>query len=279
MSSRSVRVEIRRQAPPARPAARAGSIFRDLDGRVCGRAFVGTTDSWLEWDGLGLCRLNRESGAVQLWPDPALPPDEISRIFFHDVQPILLQALGAEALHASAVLGPFGAVAFCGSSGAGKSTLAYALARGGWTQIADDHLAIEVDGGTPYVRPLSFQPKLRPPTLQQFGASTGRERQVDMERAPLAAVFLVEQQPSLSAPCAITPVPAASAFTALLPHAHCFDPHDRRETDRLVTDYLSLVEHVPVHRVAYRPSFGDIDALLAAIQTCASSRPPGERAA
>jgi hypothetical protein len=277
MSSRSVRVVIRRQAPPERPVMRPGAVFRDLDGGVCGRAFVGA-ESWLEWGGLGLCRLNRESGVVHLWPDPALTADQISRIFFHDVQPILLQALGAEALHASAVLGPSGAVAFCGSSGAGKSTLAYALARGGWTQIADDHLAIELDAGIPYVRPLAFQPKLRPATVQQFGASTGRERQVEMERAPLAAVFIVEQRPSLSVFCEITPVPAASAFTTLLPHAHCFDPHDPRETDRLVTDYLSLVERVPVHRVVYRPSFGDIDALLAAIRTCAS-RPAGKRAA
>ena len=56
------------------------------------------------------------------------------------------QTHGGEVLHASAVRGPLGVVAFCADSLGGKSTMAYAMGRGAYRVWADDAVAIDFSG-------------------------------------------------------------------------------------------------------------------------------------
>ncbi len=72
--------------------------------------------------------------------------------------PNIAMLRGYEALHASAVASPQGAVLVLAPSGTGKSALALALARGGWPMISDDILVLGRDAsgvhaypGTPHV--------------------------------------------------------------------------------------------------------------------------------
>ena len=83
---------------------------------------------------------------------------------------------------------------------------------------------------------------------------------------PLAAIILLEQVPDLDAPFSIETVAAARAFSAILPHAHCFDPYDLAEAARLVDHYFAVVHHAPVYSVRYRPSFTFFDSLVSAVE-------------
>ncbi len=79
--------------------------------------------------------------------------------------PVLMHALaheGVHVLHASALRGRMGVVAFTAESGTGKSTLA-ATAHGPWQRVADDLLAVSRGAnGTFEARPHLPQPKLDP---------------------------------------------------------------------------------------------------------------------
>lgn len=210
---------------------------------------------------------------VDVWPRPDLGSDEAIRVFARHVQPIVQQAFGREALHGSAVLAPAGAVAFCGLSGAGKSTLAYALSTRGWQQLADDAIVLEWnDNEDPRLRRLDFQPGLRAASLAHFALSADnadrhRRAHSSNDGPRLAAIVLLAQDASLDEPFICQTLTPARAFSTLLPHAHCFDPHDAKEAERLVQRYLALVSRIPVVALAYRPAFEHFDALIARVMT------------
>lgn len=87
-------------------------------------------------------------------------------------------------LHGSAVLGPKGAVLFCGPQGAGKSTLAAALAQQGLPLVSDDLSRAEPGRADKATRlwPSSTRHKLWAEAIAALGLS-GRERVQDYFRA------------------------------------------------------------------------------------------------
>jgi hypothetical protein len=266
-------------APLAVPFGRPGATWTRRDGTTSGRATITPDTAWLEWDDLGVCRLQAPD-TIDVWPRQDLAPAEAIRLFADDVQPIVYQAFGREALHGSAVLAPTGAVAFCGPSGAGKSTLAYGLSQRGWPQLADDAIVLDCEGDErPRLWPLPFRRSLRAASLDYFQtrpADTATRdpgvARVD-RRTPLAAVVLVGQNESQVGLIDLRPLDPARAFSAILPHAHCFDPYDAAEAERLVQDYLTLVSRVPVFALSYRPSFVDFDVLLARVAAIGEGAP------
>jgi hypothetical protein len=252
------------------PSGRPGAVWSRRDGGTCGRAIITADAVWVQWDDLGVCRLRRPD-TVDVWPRQDLDPDEAIRVFAHDLRPIVHQAFGCQALHGSAVLSPAGVLAFCGLSGAGKSTLAYALARRGWPQLADDSILLDGDASAgPAVRPLPFRRGLRAPSRAHFATlpagfdadGNGEEVLLDGPRPGLAAVVLLAQDSALAQVLDLQALAPARAFTALLPHAHCVDPYDAAEAARLVRDYLALVSGVPIYQLTYRPSFASLDHLV-----------------
>lgn len=162
-------------------------------------------------------------------------------------RPMMMQALGAEMVHASAVLGPHGVVAFCGASGAGKSTLARALARTGVPPIADDALVFEMSsGGTPRALPLSF-----------------RFRLDSEQRQPLIRPRSGDGCPSIIAFCELSRLSAGperlerlsrtDAFLTLFRHAFAFTLGDRERTRRTLERYMSLGARASVYRLHFMP--------------------------
>lgn len=247
-----------------RPSGRRAGVWRYGDGTECGRSFVDGVNRLLEWDDLGLFRFTTASPLVEAWPHPGLADGAVAGAFAREIAPIVLQAKGCEALHASAVAGAHGAIAFCGVSGSGKSTLAYAMRGESHRQIADDHLVFTVDSDTVTTWRTPFTPSLRPPSAAYFGSPAIADADA-ADWSPLASVAILVPDATLSSPFTVDRIPPARAFSELLPHAHCFDPGDPHEVERLTEHYLTLVGRIPVHRVSYRPCFDALPDLVRAM--------------
>lgn len=96
----------------------------------------------------GVCEVRISPGldSVVIHPDPDGPVDMVPIFLAGNVFALLLTLRGLEVLHGSAVAVGDSAVAFIGHSNAGKSTLAGEACAAGASLVADDVLAVEVDG-------------------------------------------------------------------------------------------------------------------------------------
>jgi hypothetical protein len=105
-------------------------------------------DSYLlRYEGAADFRVDKNGTEIHCRAHSQVAEDTIRHLLLNQAIPMVLNLRGQEALHASAVATPEGAVAFCGASGAGKSTLAAIFQQGGSPLMTDDCLAIsEVDG-------------------------------------------------------------------------------------------------------------------------------------
>jgi hypothetical protein len=260
------------------PGERELCVWRDPEGELFARALAHGERRWLIWNGLGTVTFVLGSTTVH-----ARPADGIDRAVFADafarvLQPIILQALGFQSLHASAVLGWGGVVAFCGVSHSGKSTLAFALAQDGYRQVADDAVVIERMAGGVDVRLLPFAASLRAGSRQHFAASTADPGDrgagaaiAGGAREPLGAVFVLSQLPGLTVPAAPRRIAPVHAFASLMTHARCFDEGDAAHTRQLIDDYLYVAERVPVFELCYPAQFGQLSALVETIKETARS--------
>src|SRR5258707_1097125 len=236
---------------PAVVAPKAGrqvSEWRDEGGKVFARAFSADDHYRIDWPGLGAFAFRPGSRDVLVWPEPHAPHEEISDTFDRLLQPVILQALGKQALHAAASVGPSGTIAFCGSAGSGKSTLGFAMGQAGYQQLADDALVLQLEQDRVSVCPLPFAPRLRPASRLHFGYSDQNPApRVDLRPTDLvlSAIFLLRQDEQTERP-RLALLPQAQAFSAVLAHAYCYDAQDRSHTRRLVDSYLAIVSLVPV---------------------------------
>src|SRR5262245_48401322 len=126
------------------PGGRQASVWYAPGGGVAARSFVDDDRRWLAWRDVALFLHRASADDVRAWPLPGVDAAAVRTEFAAEVEPIFLQAAGAEALHAGAALGPAGLIVFCGLSHAGKSTLAYAVAGGEVAQFADDQVVIDI---------------------------------------------------------------------------------------------------------------------------------------
>jgi hypothetical protein len=126
----------------------AACLFRSPDlcanGQPAFTVECSRTTGWYRWrycDGIVFC-INQ--GADEIWADwPAGESHQCAAYYL--VGPILafvLRRRGALLLHGSSVAMGKAAVTFLGPSGAGKSTLAAALAKRGFSLLADDLMII-----------------------------------------------------------------------------------------------------------------------------------------
>ena len=247
--------------------------WRDECGKVFARAFSADDHYRIDWAGLGTFAFRPGSRDVLVWPEPDAPHEEISDTFDRLLQPVILQAVGKQALHASAVVGPSGTIAFCGNAGSGKSTLGFAMRQAGYRQLSDDALVLQLEGDRVSVCPLPFASSLRPASRLHFGYSDQIPTpRVDLRPADLAlsAIFLLQQDDQIGRP-RLALLPQAQAFSALLAHANCFDAQDRSQTRRLVDSYLAIVSLVPVFALHYRPDLQRLPQLIEIIQDAAGT--------
>jgi hypothetical protein len=247
--------------------------WTDECGKVFARAFSSDNHYRIDWPGLGAFAFRPGSRDVLVWPEPDAAHEEISDTFDRLLQPVILQALGKQALHAAAVVGPSGAIAFCGNAGSGKSTLGFAMRQAGHRQVADDALVLQLEQDRVRVCLLPFAPRLRPASRLHFGyADQNPAQRVDLRPAELvlSAIFLLRQDEQTERP-RLALLPQARAFSALLAHAHCYNAQDRSHTRRLADSYLAMVSLVPVFALQYRPDLQRLPELIEIIQDAAGS--------
>lgn len=253
--------------------------WRDLAGVVCARGYVGAGTHWIRWPGFASFRIDRE-GQVDAYPERSIDSARILDLFHRTIEPLALQALGWETLHASAVVMPRGLVGFCGECAAGKSTLAYGLSRGGYRQFADDSLVLHVSSQGLRALELPFSVRLRPQSAAHFDLTPDGQdpRQVaevpvrDAGRVstePLAALFVLSRI-TAGEPIVDQLTPSA-AFRALLPHARCFDAKDPAVRRRVLEHYLALADLVPVYDLRFAAGLDRLPAVLACIERCAGA--------
>jgi hypothetical protein len=247
--------------------------WTDDCGKVFARAFSSDDHYRIDWPGVGAFAFRPGSRDVLVWPEPNARREDISDTFDRLLQPVILQALGKQALHAAAAAGPCGTIAVCGNAGSGKSTLGFAMRQAGYRQLADDALVLRLEQDRVSVCPLPFAPRLRPASQLHFGYSDQNPApHVDVRPADLvlSAVFLLRQDEQTERP-RLALLPKAQAFPAVLTHAYCYDAQDRSHVRRLVDSYLAIVSLVPVFALQYRPDLQRLPQLIEMIKDAAGS--------
>lgn len=252
------------------------------------------------WPGLGLYCFSALAPFVTAFPDPHVSHDAMASTFLRTVLPMAMQALGYEALHASAIVHPTrGVIVLAGRSLEGKSTLALGLttqstqavrsdrspnSRLPFRQWADDGVVWRIDasgtGSVATAVPLPFKPRLR-------AASTGMIRECLLSGAvppprstapnpasaarrdtPVGAICLLERSETMSPgePAAtLTPLREAEAFSSVLAHAYELDPFDADRRVTMLRAYLELVAVVPVFTLRFRSGGAHLANVLDAI--------------
>jgi hypothetical protein len=245
------------------------NIWRSTEGQLCAFAQSSGEQYWLYWPGVAVFAFTANSEIVTAVPYLPIRRDLIQTTFHHSVLPLILQALGREGVHASAVRTPRGVVGFCGKTYTGKSTLAYAMSKRGFSLWSDDALVWEQDGKDFRAVRLPFRPKLRPSALRFFGrASLAEMPDLGVESgdqtAPLAAICVLTRKAAASdeAAIAIERMSGGNALATLLDHAHCFNPYNAERKRRMLARYLSLLASVPVFEVRFEPSLPRIFELV-----------------
>ena len=245
-------------------------VWHDRRGGVVAWGFRQNGQHCMHWPSLATFRFGSDDPYITAFPEPRIPLDFVWDTYRRSVLPMALQALGWEALHASAIVCQSGVVAFCAASETGKSTIAFALRRRGYPQWADDGVVFRTEGGSVTI-PLPFEVRLRPPSREIIADAPLATRfhgnrsgdQVHLEPAPLSAICLlhrIEAAPGTAA--VVEAVPRADAFPAVLEHGHVFDPFDVGRRARMIETYLDIVERVPVYRARFAPDPERLDLLL-----------------
>ncbi|MGO9759966.1 MAG: hypothetical protein ACLP1Q_01735 [Solirubrobacteraceae bacterium] len=164
---------------------------------------------------------------------------------------------GYEALHASAVVSPWGAMAIAAPTGMGKTTLALELMRRGWPLITDDVLALARTAGgvcafpgTPHMN-VAARPAhgLAAEEIGTTLAILAGERWLAARRTagaacPMRAICLLEREPGLTLdvqllPC--NPLPLAPYMLGL--------PDDAERERRRFELYADLTDSVTLLRL------------------------------
>ncbi len=273
-------------APPLPdPADSTVQVWRDHEGVVCAYGYTVCGEHWMYLPGLASFCLDSRSEEVMAVAVPPARPELILNAYCRGVLPMALQARGTEVLHASAVWSPQGVVAFCGASGTGKSTIAFGLSRRGYCVWADDAVAFEASGTSIKALPLPFEIRLRPAvasfldddrTAAETSSGWQSTERVDVEPAPLAALYVIKRTASVGSGVSIERLRPSSAFAALLPHAYCFSLENLERKRRMMEHYLDLTARVPVFEIRFESGLEKLPAILDAIEQLGLASVSGE---
>jgi len=201
----------------------------------------------------------------------------LHHILLDQVLPLVLNLLGRDVLHATAVDTPAGVCAFIGSAGAGKSTLAASFAAAGYSTFCDDCLVIQRSGeilctpGYPGVRLWhdSFAALGNHPVTLSYEANyiskcrvVSNTGQVPNSLRPLIAIYRVsrpDEEPALST-ARIEPLTGRKAFMELVSAAYVLDVTEPATLFRHFRCIEQLVTQVPIARLLLPNDFAFLPA-------------------
>jgi hypothetical protein len=262
---------VRPTAEAPDPFAHGVEVCRDAAGDLLAYCYAENGMLRVDLPDLASFSYERGAGHASAIPHRPLSPGFILDTYHHCVLPLILPALGTEVLHASAVVGAAGVVAFCGPSGTGKSTIAVALARRGYAMWADDAVAVDTVEPGPTAIPLPFTVRLRADSAGFLAAAGERgpfaaAAPACTEPAPLAVLCMLRRSPDANAPAVVERLGAAAACRAALAHAYCFSVKDVAQKRRTISNYLTLAGQVPAYEVRFCPGLEHLPAVLDTLQ-------------
>jgi hypothetical protein len=249
--------------PPEWPGV---NVWRNKRGGIVATGFTEGGVHWMHWPYLAAYRFAPGDPAITAYPAANAPLDVLEDTYRRSVVPMALQALGYEALHASATLMPSGVVGFFAASETGKSTIAYGLSQRGFPQWGDDSLLLEPSVRPFVTRRLPFDIRLRPRSSAFFDARMSRDDGCAgplPESARVAALCLLTRADrSSGSPVHVRRLDPADAFSWLIAHAHCFNPHNEVRRATMLKHYLDVTALVPVFEVSFLASLDVLPVVL-----------------
>lgn len=200
------------------------------------------------------------------------------------VMPRVLNLLGIESLHATAVAAPTGAVAFIGDAGTGKSTLAASFHLAGLESFCDDCLVLRDEGGRIMATPAYPGVRLWDDSYEalmsgsdpgepvaQYTSKTrllGDATTFRVAPLPLARIYLL-QRPTGNNPAEVTPaiarVSSPEAFPVLVGASFPLDLTDHAMLARHFRLIVSVAATVPIRRLTIPNDFTALPAVRAAV--------------
>src|SRR5688572_21051636 len=159
-------LEMRSSTPTLPPSPDRHVVIADPAGTAVAYGWRRGMDHWISVPEKADFRFRPGSNVVTAHPVRGAAPEVVTDAYRGSVLPVAAQVmLGAQALHASAVMTPDGQiVAFGGRTGAGKTTIAVGLSRRGHRLWADDTVAFDVSAHGISALRLPFQLNLREPS-------------------------------------------------------------------------------------------------------------------
>jgi hypothetical protein len=222
---------------------------------------------WARFPGTASFCFDAERSTVVAIPDNGASALLVEDVYRRSVLPLVIQLRGHEVLHASAVDRGDGLVVFCGVSGAGKSTFAYALSRRGYRVWADDAVALDIDESCVTAFRVPFQLALRPDVAGFLGRPLAIAETEAATPSPLVAVVVLEPVDDPDAHAVrLSLLDPSAAFTAVLPHAYCFQLSNLDRKRLMVDRYLLLASSVLALGVRYRRGLDHLSLVLDEIE-------------
>jgi len=213
-----------------------------------------------------------------------IPGDTIQHLLLDQVIPLVINLRGGEALHASAILTPYGVVAFAGLTGSGKSTITGSLFKMGYPFISDDCLTLQEKGQNIYTIPA--YPGLRlwkDAKTYLFGENGDKsiahytsKLRVDIEEKPesystepkpLSRLYDIINSPETDekSDIVIEKLSSRDSFITLVKCAFRLDITDRHMLRRQFNFLERVASRVSVRRLTFPRDFNFLPAVCEAI--------------
>ncbi|MGE3277965.1 MAG: hypothetical protein AB7O67_22850 [Vicinamibacterales bacterium] len=213
--------------------------------------------------------------------EPGTPRRTVRHLFLNQVLPLVAATPERLVLHASAVSGSGGVVAFVGAGGRGKSTLAAALVARGHDLFCDDALMLEMRRGRFAARPAFPELRLWPDAARalQRGNAAGRraahyttKRRVTglMHSSPgrarvLGRIYLLDRSRRARRDISFARLRPRDAALQLVRSAFVLDTTDRHLMRGTFEQIAALVTSVPVFRLQYPDALDRLAEVAAAV--------------
>ena len=249
------------------------NIGLDDHGRPWFRCGRGADGFVLRYEGLADFIVEPDGGAIACARTaPRLSLLSLRHLLLDQVFPRVLNLIGRESIHATAVATASGACAFMGEAGTGKSTLAASFQAEGYRSIADDCLVLEERGGAIIATPGYPGVRLWKDSLSALGAKRGpimpvaeytsKSRLLGAATAsrfasqalPLARVYvLVREGKAPTAVPRIEELTPAAVFPQLVSASFPLDIADQEMLTRHFRLFARVASEVPTRRL-YLPN-------------------------
>jgi len=200
------------------------------------------------------------------------------------VMPRVLNLLGIESLHATAVAGTAGACAFIGDAGTGKSTLAASFHLNGMHTFCDDCLVLREDRGNIMAMPAYPGVRLWDDSLKavmtdgdrgqpvaQYTSKTrllGDAASFQTDALPLARIYFLQRptaaDEAVTSP-AVSRIVAAEAFPLLVSASFPLDLTDHGMLTRHFRFMVRVAAMVPLRRLIIPNDFSALAAVCEAV--------------